>query len=127
MIWEDLMPNPPTDLQDLMSWVEMFACLGDDVRQAKQASGSSSRGDGSFKRHKERTTDNEDRVRQGINVVFKTSCTTESLPPWRTPQKTYSAVEMCLPREKMAQNIELQGLKVFHGSTRSSRRFERIC
>ena len=69
-IWEDLMPNPPVDLQDLMSWMEMFACLGDDVRQAEQASGSSSRGDGSFKRHKERTADNEDRVRKGINVVF---------------------------------------------------------
>ena len=34
-LWENLKLNPPTDLQDLMSWVEKFARLEDDVRQAE--------------------------------------------------------------------------------------------
>ena len=34
-LWEDLMLNPPADLQDLMSRVEMFAQLEDDVKQAE--------------------------------------------------------------------------------------------
>ena len=70
-LWKDLPLNPSTNLQDLMSRMEMFSWLEDDVRQAERASGSSSPGDDSFKRRKERTTDLDDWVRQGIKVVFK--------------------------------------------------------
>ena len=52
-----------------MSRVDMFAWLEDDIKQAEQVLGSSSRGDGSFKRRKEKTTDNKDQVRQSINVA----------------------------------------------------------
>ena len=55
-----------------MSRVEMFVRLEDDVRQAKQATRTSSRENRKFK-HWESTWDHEDRVRQGINVVFKES------------------------------------------------------
>ena len=54
-----------------MTQVEMFAQLEDDVRQAEQASGVSSRGEGTFKKQKGSTMDHEDRVNQGINVLFK--------------------------------------------------------
>ena len=33
--WKDLTHNPPTNLQDLMSQVKIFARLEDDVWQAK--------------------------------------------------------------------------------------------
>ena len=33
-LYENLTLNPPIDLRDLMSWVEMFARLEDNVRQA---------------------------------------------------------------------------------------------
>ncbi|GFS45694.1 hypothetical protein Acr_00g0097530 [Actinidia rufa] len=35
-LWEDLTLRPPADLQELMSRVEMFAQLEDDVRKAKR-------------------------------------------------------------------------------------------
>ena len=49
-LWEDLTLDPPVDLCDLMSWVEMFARLEDDVKQVERVSGSSSLGNDSFKR-----------------------------------------------------------------------------
>ncbi|GFY91124.1 hypothetical protein Acr_07g0013200 [Actinidia rufa] len=38
-LWENLTLDPPTDLLDLMSRVEMFARLEDDVRKAERAEG----------------------------------------------------------------------------------------
>ncbi|GFY97772.1 hypothetical protein Acr_12g0003130 [Actinidia rufa] len=38
-LWENLMLDPPTGLRDLMSQVEMFARLEDDVRQAEKTEG----------------------------------------------------------------------------------------
>ena len=49
-LWEDLMLNPPADLQDLMSRVEMLARLEDGVRQAERDTGTTPQGDGSFKK-----------------------------------------------------------------------------
>ncbi|GFZ19306.1 hypothetical protein Acr_28g0000110 [Actinidia rufa] len=63
-LWDDLMLNPSTDLQDLMTRMEMYARLEDDVRQAKRASGMSFWGEGAFKRWKENTEECEGRVRQ---------------------------------------------------------------
>ncbi|GFZ21626.1 hypothetical protein Acr_29g0007880 [Actinidia rufa] len=44
-LWENLTLDPPTDLWDLMSQVEMFARLEDDVRQAEKAEGKIARGE----------------------------------------------------------------------------------
>ncbi|GFZ11140.1 hypothetical protein Acr_22g0005380 [Actinidia rufa] len=45
-LWENLTLDPPADLRDLMSRVEMFARLEDDVRQAEKAKGRVGRGEG---------------------------------------------------------------------------------
>ncbi|GFY95462.1 hypothetical protein Acr_10g0008470 [Actinidia rufa] len=45
-LWENLTFNPPTDLRDLMSQVEMFARMEDDVKQAEKATGTTTRGKG---------------------------------------------------------------------------------
>ncbi|GFZ02249.1 hypothetical protein Acr_15g0008570 [Actinidia rufa] len=44
-LWENLALDPPTDLRDLMSRVEMFARLEDEVRQAEKAEGRVGRGE----------------------------------------------------------------------------------
>ncbi|GFY81324.1 hypothetical protein Acr_01g0011330 [Actinidia rufa] len=62
--WENLTLNPPTDLRDLMSRVEMFARLEDDIRQAERATGFSSRGEGSFKKWRESSTNYKDQLVQ---------------------------------------------------------------
>ena len=62
-LWENLMLNPPTDLQDLISWVEMLARLEDDVKQAKKAIGTTARGEGPFKNQKENLVDYKSWVR----------------------------------------------------------------
>ena len=49
-LWENLTLNPPTDLQDLISWIKMFARLEDDVMQAKKAAGITTRGEGPHKK-----------------------------------------------------------------------------
>ena len=54
-----------------MSWVERFAWLKDDIRQAKKATGITYRGEGLFKKRKESPVDYECQVRQGIDMVFK--------------------------------------------------------
>ena len=51
-LWDDLTLKPSTDLQDLMTRIEMYARLEDDVKQAEQALGTSFRGDDRFKRWK---------------------------------------------------------------------------
>ncbi|XP_057509141.1 uncharacterized protein LOC130791829 [Actinidia eriantha] len=38
-LWKNLTLNPSTNLRDLMSWVEMFARLEDDIMQAEKAKG----------------------------------------------------------------------------------------
>ncbi|GFZ09224.1 hypothetical protein Acr_20g0010320 [Actinidia rufa] len=70
-LWEDLTLSPPADLRDLMSRVEMFAQLEDDVRQAERTTGTTPLGEGQFKRRKAGSVDYENRAKQGINVVFK--------------------------------------------------------
>ena len=49
-LWKNLMLNPPTDLWDLMSRVEMFAQLEDDVKKAKKATGITTKGEGPHKK-----------------------------------------------------------------------------
>ena len=46
------MLDPLIKLWDLMSQMEMYAWLEDDVKQAACAVGKSSQGEGSFKQHK---------------------------------------------------------------------------
>ena len=70
-LWEELILSPPTNLRDLMTQVEMFAWLKDDVLQAERATGSSSWGDGTFKKQRENSTDYESWVWLGVNMVFK--------------------------------------------------------
>ncbi|GFY88082.1 hypothetical protein Acr_06g0000220 [Actinidia rufa] len=70
-LWENWMLNPPTDLWDLMSQIEMFAQLEDDVKQVEKAIGVTTRGEGPFKKQKESSGEYENRMRHGINVVFK--------------------------------------------------------
>ncbi|GFY91551.1 hypothetical protein Acr_07g0017470 [Actinidia rufa] len=62
-LWDDLTLYPPTDLEDHMTRVEMYAQLEDDVKQAKWAWGMSSRGEGTYKRQKESTEDRDGWVR----------------------------------------------------------------
>ena len=70
-LWENLTLDPPTGLRDLMSRVEMFARLEDDVREAEKNKGEFSRGEASAKRRKEGSSSYEHRAKQGVNVVFK--------------------------------------------------------
>ncbi|XP_057500863.1 uncharacterized protein LOC130784882 [Actinidia eriantha] len=51
-LWENLTLDPPNGLRDLMTQVKMFACLEDDVRQAKKTEGKASRGEAPTKRDK---------------------------------------------------------------------------
>ncbi|XP_057463825.1 uncharacterized protein LOC130753666 [Actinidia eriantha] len=52
---KNLTLDPLTDLRDLMSRVEMFSRLEDDVRHVKKADGKTTRGEVSFKKRKEET------------------------------------------------------------------------
>ncbi|GFY87332.1 peptidase family M48 family protein [Actinidia rufa] len=70
-ICENLMLNPLADLWDLMSRIEMFARLEDDVRQAERNTDSTPRGEGQLRRRKEGSADHENKARRWINVVFK--------------------------------------------------------
>ncbi|GFY97478.1 hypothetical protein Acr_12g0000190 [Actinidia rufa] len=70
-LWENLTLDPPTGLRDLMSRVEMFARLEDDVRESKKTEGKVGRGEAPVKRRKDGSSPYETRAKQGINVVFK--------------------------------------------------------
>ncbi|GFZ21894.1 hypothetical protein Acr_29g0010560 [Actinidia rufa] len=70
-LWENLTLDPPTGLRDLMSWVEMFARLEDDVRESEKTEGKLGRGETPVKRRKDGSNPYETRAKQGINVVFK--------------------------------------------------------
>ncbi|GFS38479.1 hypothetical protein Acr_00g0057730 [Actinidia rufa] len=70
-LWENLTLDPPTGLRDLMSRVEMFARLEDDVRESEKTEGKLGRGEAPVKRRKEGSSPYETRAKQGINVVFK--------------------------------------------------------
>ncbi|XP_057481985.1 uncharacterized protein LOC130768895 [Actinidia eriantha] len=70
-LWENLTLDPPTDLRDLMSQVEMFARLEDDVRQAERTEGKVSHSEVSVKKRKDGPSPYESRAKQEINVVFK--------------------------------------------------------
>ncbi|XP_057489449.1 uncharacterized protein LOC130775334 [Actinidia eriantha] len=70
-LWENLTLDPPISLRDLMSLVEMFAHLEDDVRQAKKTKGKVGRGETTAKRRKDGSSLYESRAKQGINVIFK--------------------------------------------------------
>ncbi|XP_057493157.1 uncharacterized protein LOC130778645 [Actinidia eriantha] len=70
-LWENLTLDPPIGLQDLMSRVEMFARLKDDVRESEKTEGKLGRGETSVKRRKDGSNPHEARAKQGINVVFK--------------------------------------------------------
>ncbi|GFZ21762.1 hypothetical protein Acr_29g0009240 [Actinidia rufa] len=63
--------NPLTGLWDLMSWVEMFARLEDDVREFEKTEGKLGHGEASVKRKKDGSNLYKTRAKQGINVVFK--------------------------------------------------------
>ena len=67
----DLDAQPPTDLRDLMSRVEILAQLENDVRQAEKAIRTTTQGEGTFKKFKENSIDYEKQARQEINVIFK--------------------------------------------------------
>ena len=49
-LWKNLTLNPSTKLQDLMSQVEMFAWLEDDVKQAEKVARITTRGEGPHKK-----------------------------------------------------------------------------
>ncbi|GFZ09156.1 hypothetical protein Acr_20g0009640 [Actinidia rufa] len=68
---ENLMLDPPIDLRDLMSRVEMFARLKDDVRQAERTEGKVGCGEASIKKWKDGLSPYKSRTKHGINVVFK--------------------------------------------------------
>ncbi|GFS40490.1 hypothetical protein Acr_00g0068850 [Actinidia rufa] len=70
-LWENLTLDPPTGLRDLMSRVEMFARLEDDVRESERTEGKLGRGEAAVKKRKDGSNPYETRVKQGINVVFK--------------------------------------------------------
>ncbi|GFZ09869.1 hypothetical protein Acr_21g0004680 [Actinidia rufa] len=70
-LWENLTLDPPTGLWDLMSRVEMFARLEDDVRESEKTEGKLGRGEASVKRKKDGSNPYKIRAKQGINVVFK--------------------------------------------------------
>ncbi|GFZ07010.1 hypothetical protein Acr_18g0011800 [Actinidia rufa] len=68
-LWENLTLDPLTDLRDLMSRVEMFARLEDDIRESEKMEGKLGRGEAPVKRRKYGSNPYETRVKQGINVT----------------------------------------------------------
>ncbi|GFZ04686.1 hypothetical protein Acr_17g0002580 [Actinidia rufa] len=52
-LWENLTLDPPTGLRDLMSQVEMFARLEDDVRESERTEGKLGRGEAAVKKRKD--------------------------------------------------------------------------
>ncbi|GFZ08576.1 hypothetical protein Acr_20g0003840 [Actinidia rufa] len=70
-LWENQTLDPPTGLQDLMSRVEMFARLEDDVRESEKTEGKVGRNEALGKRRKDGSSLYETKAKQGINVVFK--------------------------------------------------------
>ncbi|GFZ16802.1 hypothetical protein Acr_26g0000720 [Actinidia rufa] len=71
ILWENLTLDPLVDLWDLMSWVEMFVRLEDNVKQEERVTGTTARNEGPFKKRKESPIEYKSWVRQGVNVVFK--------------------------------------------------------
>ncbi|XP_057505216.1 uncharacterized protein LOC130788530 [Actinidia eriantha] len=70
-LWENLTLDPPNGLRDLMSRVEIFARLKDDVRNAEKTEGKASCGEAPAKRRKDGSSPYESGAKQGINVIFK--------------------------------------------------------
>ncbi|XP_057466148.1 uncharacterized protein LOC130755691 [Actinidia eriantha] len=70
-LWENLTLDPPNGLRELMSRVEMFAHLEDDVRQVEKTESKAGRGEAQARRRKDGTGPYESRAKQGINVIFK--------------------------------------------------------
>ncbi|XP_057478211.1 uncharacterized protein LOC130765726 [Actinidia eriantha] len=70
-LWENLTLDPPNGLRDLMSRVEMFARLEDDVRQAEKTESKAGRGEAQARRQKDGSGLYKSRAKQGINVIFK--------------------------------------------------------
>ncbi|XP_057490953.1 uncharacterized protein LOC130776722 [Actinidia eriantha] len=64
-LWENLTLDPPTDLQDLMSRVKMFARLEDDVRQAEKTEGKVGCGEAPAKRCKDGSSPYETGANRG--------------------------------------------------------------
>ncbi|XP_057471058.1 uncharacterized protein LOC130759855 [Actinidia eriantha] len=62
-LWENLTLDPPNSLRDLMSRVEMFAHLEDDVRQTEKIESKTSRGEAQAKRRKDGSGPYESRAK----------------------------------------------------------------
>ena len=62
-LWKNLMLNPLTDLQDLMSQVEIFSRLEDNIKQVKKVAGITTRGESPHKEQKEGSVDFQSWVR----------------------------------------------------------------
>ncbi|GFZ00952.1 hypothetical protein Acr_14g0005870 [Actinidia rufa] len=62
-LWENLTLDPPTGLRDLMSRVEMFARLEDDVRESERTEGKLGRGEAAVKKRKDGSNPYETRVK----------------------------------------------------------------
>ncbi|GFY90652.1 MBOAT (membrane bound O-acyl transferase) family protein [Actinidia rufa] len=65
-LWENLTLDPPTDLRDLMSQVEMFARLEDDVRESEKTKGKLGRGEAPVKRRKNGSNPYETRAKEEV-------------------------------------------------------------
>ncbi|GFY92589.1 hypothetical protein Acr_08g0009850 [Actinidia rufa] len=70
-LWENLTLDPPTGLRYLMSRVEMFAHLEDDIRESEKTEGKVGRSEALVKRRKNGSSPYKTRAKQGINVVLK--------------------------------------------------------
>ncbi|XP_057488466.1 uncharacterized protein LOC130774448 [Actinidia eriantha] len=62
-LWENLTLDPPNGLRDLISRVEIFSRLEDDVRQAEKTESKTSRGEAQARRRKDRSGPYESRAK----------------------------------------------------------------
>ncbi|GFZ02352.1 hypothetical protein Acr_15g0009600 [Actinidia rufa] len=72
-LWENLTLDPPTGLRDLMSRVEMFARLEDDVRESEKTEGKLGRGEASVKRRKDGSNPYETRSNWSTMDILRSS------------------------------------------------------
>ena len=103
----------------------MYARFNDNVKQAKQALGTSTQGDGTLKKHKEGTKNHEGQVRQGINVIlkepiYKLLTRIRDMPYYKKPlllgeyPKKYNQRWKCAFNEEKGHKIEnCKALKIF--------------
>ncbi|GFS33863.1 hypothetical protein Acr_00g0030950 [Actinidia rufa] len=128
-LWENMTLDPPTGLRDLMSLVEMFARLEDDVRKSEKTKGKLGRSEAPVKRRKDGSNPYEIRAKQGINVVFKEpiyKLLTKIRTNGRRPKKAKLALEVLVSRKHLKEFVYNEKTRAEAAEIEANRRPDRV-